>query len=77
MFTNKLNGLFPKKEHVPCMYLLLSNKIFYDTAVRLSVLFALKGQIISKCLCGVLNFFQKMNKNTSHTSKKQTNEYIC
>ena len=32
-----------------------------------------KGQIISKCLFGVFNFFQKTNKNTSHTSK---NEFI-
>ena len=33
-----------------------------------------KGQIISKCLFGVFNFFQKTNKNTSHCSK---NEFIC
>ena len=26
-----------------------------------------KGQLISKCLFGVFNFFQKMKKNTSHT----------
>ena len=32
-----------------------------------------KGQIISKCLFGVFNFFQKTNKNTSHSSK---NEFI-
>ena len=32
-----------------------------------------KGQIISKCLFGVFNFFQKTNENTSHTSK---NEFI-
>ena len=32
-----------------------------------------KGQIILKCLFGVFNFFQKMNENTSHTSK---NEFI-
>ena len=30
-----------------------------------------KGQIISKCLFGVFNFFQKMNKNTSHSSKNE------
>ena len=30
-----------------------------------------KGQIISKCLFGVFNFFQKTNKNTSHTSKTE------
>ena len=34
----------------------------------------LKGQIISKCLFGVLNFFQKTNKNTLHSSK---NKFIC
>ena len=28
-----------------------------------------KGQIISKCLFGVLNFSQKMKENTSHTIK--------
>ena len=32
-----------------------------------------KGQIISNCLFGVFNFFQKTNENTSHTSK---NEFI-
>ena len=32
-----------------------------------------KGQLISKCLFGGFNFFQKMNKNTSHSSK---NEFI-
>ena len=32
-----------------------------------------KGQIISKCLFGVFNFFQKMNENTSYSSK---NEFI-
>ena len=29
------------------------------------------GQIISKCLFGVFNFLQKMNKNTLHTSKNE------
>ena len=33
-----------------------------------------KGQLISKCIFGVFNFFQKMNKNTSHNSK---NKLIC
>ena len=33
-----------------------------------------KGQLISKCLFGVFNFFQKVNENTSHSSK---NEFIC
>ena len=32
-----------------------------------------KGQIISKCLFGVFNFFKKTNENSSHTSK---NEFI-
>ena len=26
-----------------------------------------KGQLISKCLFGVFNFFKKMNENTSHS----------
>ena len=30
-----------------------------------------KGQLISKCLFGVFNFFQKTNKNTSHRSKNE------
>jgi hypothetical protein len=30
-------------------------------------LFVCKGQIISKYLFGVFNFFQKRNKNTLHT----------
>ena len=30
-----------------------------------------KGQLISKCLFGVFNFFQKMNENTSHSSKNK------
>ena len=33
-----------------------------------------KGQLISKCLFGVVNFFQKTNGNTSHTSK---NKLVC
>ena len=33
-----------------------------------------KGQIISKCLFGVFNFFQKKKKNMLHGSK---NEFIC
>ena len=37
------------------------------------VLIATKGHLISKCLFCVFNFFQKMNKNTSHSSK---NEFI-
>ena len=32
-----------------------------------------KDQLISKCLFGVFNFFQKTNENTSHSSK---NEFI-
>ena len=30
-----------------------------------------KGQLISKCLFGVFNFFQKMNQNMSHSSKNK------
>ena len=33
-----------------------------------------KGQMISKHLFGVFNFFQKMNENMLHTSR---NEFIC
>ena len=35
---------------------------------------SVKGQIISKCLFVVFNFFQKPNENTLHSSK---NEFIC
>ena len=31
-----------------------------------------KGQIISKCLFGVFNFFQKTNKNTMHILWEET-----
>ena len=41
---------------------------------RALLAFLTKGQIILKRLFCVFNFFQKMNKNTSHTSK---NEFIC
>ena len=30
-----------------------------------------KGQLISKCLLAVFNFFQKTNKNMSHSSKNK------
>ena len=40
---------------------------------RALLAFLTKGQIILKRLFCVFNFFQKMNKNTSHTSK---NEFI-
>ena len=36
--------------------------------------FRAKGQLISKCLFCVFNFFQKTNKNTSQSSK---NEFVC
>ena len=36
--------------------------------------FFAKGQLISKCLFGDFNFFQKTNENTLHSSK---NEFIC
>ena len=35
-----------------------------------------KGQIISKCLFGVFNFFQETNKNTSHSSKKRIHSFV-
>jgi hypothetical protein len=40
----------------------------------LTKILKVKGQIISKCLFGVFNFFQKTNENTSHSSK---NKFIC
>ena len=44
-----------------------------NTATSTTPTTSTKGQIISKCLFGVFNFFQKTNANTSHTSK---NEFI-
>ena len=35
---------------------------------------SIKGQLISKYIFDVFNFFQKTNENTSHSSK---NEFIC
>ena len=37
-----------------------------------------KGQLISKCLFGVFNFFQETNENKSHSSKNEfkTNSFI-
>ena len=52
-----------------CLFDNMYDIVKYKTDKRIP-----KGQIISKCLCGVLNFFQKTNKNTSHTSK---NKSIC
>ena len=46
-----------------------SNFLFINSLKILGC--ATKGQIISKCLFGVLNFFQKMNENTSHCSKNE------
>ena len=43
-----------------------SNKIFRPTS---KIFFDSKGQLISKCIFGVLNFLQKTNKNKSHSSK--------
>ena len=43
------------------------------STISIFLLELLKGQIISKCLFGVFNFFQKTNENTSHSSK---NEFI-
>ena len=42
---------------------------FYEIAFDSS---ASKGQLISRCLFGVFNFFQKTNENTWHS-----NEFIC
>ena len=39
------------------------HKAFFDIIVRIAVF--TKGQLISKCLFGVFNFFQKTNKNKS------------
>ena len=46
---------------------------WYILTVIISIYTFLKGQLISKCLLGVFNFFQKTNENTWHSSK---NEFI-
>ena len=40
-------------------------------AICLKILTLLKGQLISKCLFGVLTFFQKTNENKSTSSKTE------
>ena len=39
-------------------------------------LYVTKGQIISKCLFGVFNFFQKTNEYTSHSSKNRIHSFV-
>ena len=36
-------------------------------------LMTFEGQVISKGFFGIFNFFQKTNKNTSHSSKNELN----
>ena len=50
----------------------LNKQLDYVTLVK-DLKISYKGQMISKRLFGVFNFFQKTNKNTSHSSK---NEFI-
>ena len=38
---------------------------------RMKLLKVIKGQLISKCLFGDFNFFQKTNENTSHSCKNE------
>ena len=51
------------------------NELFYKNFTVTNFIFYLlttiKGQIISKCLFGVFNFFQKTNESTSHSSKNE------
>ena len=49
------------------------SKNYEDLTCFVQKLGGFKGHIISKCLFGVFNFFQKTNENTSHSSK---NEFI-
>ena len=53
-------------------------KIQWNKANRFGkILFSqTKGQIISKCLFGVFNFYQKTNENTSHTSKNEFRSFF-
>ena len=54
-----------------------SVRYIFEKSIHLAQNYApcpiLKGQLISKCLFGVFKFFQKTNKNSSHSSK---NEFI-
>ena len=50
----------------------LNKQLDYVTLVK-DLKISYKGQMISKRLFGVFNFFQKTNENTSHSSK---NEFI-
>ena len=47
------------------------SKNYEDLTCFVQKLGGFKGQIISKCLFGVFNFFQKTNENTSHISKNE------
>ena len=59
------------------IYIISNFLVFFQNGSWYGIWFDLyyctKGQLISKCLFGVFNFFQKTNKNTSHSSK---NEFI-
>ena len=54
-----------------------SVRYIFEKSIHLAQNYApcpiLKGQLISKCLFGVFKFFQKTNKNSSHSIK---NEFI-
>ena len=60
------------QKHKP--YLFCFCTAIWTTYFSYVCVFLVKGQIISKCLFGVFNFFQKTNENTSNSSK---NELIC
>ena len=51
----------------------LNKQLDYVTLIK-DLKLSYKGQMISKRLFGVFNFFQKRNKSMSHSSK---NEFIC
>ena len=57
-----------------CVYIVLFvNSMFFLNHFIYTVIKLLgKGQLISKCLFGVFTFFQKLNENTSTSSKVES-----
>ena len=65
--TKDLGTVKIRNTDLICKLSYLPSSLCFSTLVR-------KGQIISKYLFGVFNFFQKTNENSLHTSR---NELFC
>ena len=67
------HNLYEDKKIVSFWFFLEFDIKVYHIILKLYSKALVKGQLISKCLLVDFNFFQKLNKNTSHSSK---NEFI-